>query len=208
MNAKLILQSSLRLLLVWLMLSISILFLSEALIALLLPYLTWCVNLLSNHYTSLLTIVNDGVAAKVQIVATITQAVYISGIPVSPPGVKLTGSINLIHALVPVVILYVILLCWPVRHFKERLLMCILGIPAVLLIMALTVPTLLAGHIEATLLSAAERASGRDLDRPFIMDWVIFVETGGRWLLPLLAAILCILIIRALFHRSSAGGIR
>jgi hypothetical protein len=57
----------------------------------------------------------------------------------------------------------------------------------------LTTPPLLAGKFDLMLADYAARA-GLKYEIPGVVYWMIFCESGGRWLLPLLAATLCIVV--------------
>lgn len=189
---------TLRVLLIWMLVSVVILVLGEKLLALMLPYFSLLMNTWAENYSNVLAITNIDNARMIQVTATITQAVYISDIPVAPPGYQLTAATNMVHSYVPIVILYTALTAWSVNSNGERIYLLLLGIPAILIILGLMVPPLLLGHIESALLNAAQNVSQQSLEPPFIMQWVIFSETGGRWLFPIVGALLCKLVAGAL----------
>lgn len=180
-----------RILFIWIIVSVFFLLTGELLIQALIPYFTWVLNQLSDQYVSTLQIATQDGSKMIQAITTITQEIYIENIPVSPPGVQFKVASNLVHALVPLVILYCILLSWPNIELRERLVLCLIGVPVSIIIITLVVPPLLGGHIEATLLTAAESMAQRKLPTPLIMQWVIFIESGGRWLFPILGAAFC-----------------
>lgn len=113
------------------------------------------------------------------------------GIPVG--SVVETGS-NLDHILVPPVILLAVMLAWPARSWRQRLALFALAAPAAALTIALTTPFLLAGKIEVMLQERAA-AMGIAYPQPFSLHWMIFAEGGGRWLLALLLALLCVILV-------------
>lgn len=190
-SSESILMLTLRVLGIWLLLSLLMLVFGEALLALLLPYFTFLMNLWADSYSSVLTITSIDTARVIQVTSTITQAVYIDTIPVAPPGHQLYAATNVVHSYVPIVILFTALAAWQVRSKQERLYAFMFAVPVLLIILGLMVPPLLLGHIESTLLNAAQNVSERSLTPPYVMQWVIFSETGGRWLFPIVGALLC-----------------
>lgn len=103
---------------------------------------------------------------------------------------RLEASTTLLHNLVPPVLLFTTLAALPARGWRERLLLFALGFPALVVVLALTTPIHLAGLVETSFQDAAGRL---DLARPtpWALRWMLFLEGGGRWLLPLLAALGC-----------------
>lgn len=185
---------SARVLLIWLILSIVVFVLGKHIINPLLPYITYIINTISDTFTCSLSIEKTSESSVIQCLATISKDVYIENIPVAPKGYQLTSYTNLIHSLVPIVILFTVLLSWPRISIKERLFLCLIGVIGVLVIIGTVVPTLLAGHIEHQLLSAAQKQANKLFDAPLVMDLVIFFETGGRWIYPVIVAGMCLLI--------------
>lgn len=191
MSLQAFITLSTRVIITWLVLSLLILFIGEYIISLLIPFIAYVTNLLSSNFDCVVSIVNTQESTIIQCAATLSKDIYIESIPTAPAGYKLTSHTNLIHALVPIVILYTALLSWPQVSIKEKLLLCMLGIIGVLVITVTVVPTLLIGNVEAQLISAAERQAGSSFAKPLVMKLVVFFETGGRWLYPIIFALLC-----------------
>jgi hypothetical protein len=189
-----VLKLSLRVVIIWIVLSILVLLAGEMIVSILLPYFQALMNAFIGSYTSVLNIIDEGNSKMIQTTSTLTQAVYLQGYPVAPEGMELKASTSLAHSYVPIVILYTALLAMPVKNSRERVLLVLLGVPFMLIILGLIVPPLLAGHMASAFLQAAESNAGHRLDVPFVMQWVLFAETGGRWLFPVVAAFLCKLI--------------
>ena len=183
---------STRLLLVWLIVSILFLYIGNGFVSTLFPFLDFFVELYSGSYSSILKIEMSSELPGIHMTSTITDAIYIEKIPVAPPGYKLASQIHVIHALVPVVIFLTIIFSWPARNLMQRLVYTVVSLFGLFLLLALTIPVLLVGHIEMNLMSAARNFSGQELGDPFIIKWMIFLETGGSWLVALLFAMLCI----------------
>ncbi len=188
---KPIVQLVLKLIIVWLLVSICLFNFGEWIIQALLPYLRFCVNLLGHHYTAELSINNSVTGKIISLVATATEDIYRLKIPIAPKGTAFTGQATLLHALVPMVILFTILFSW-VTTRSRFVAQVIVGVPMALLIFTLTTPMLLLSHIEQVFHAAAQNYAGKELPIPVIMDWVVFMEMGGVWLLPIIGAFLCI----------------
>lgn len=64
-------------------------------------------------------------------------------------------------------------------------------LPVAALVLALTTPFHLVGLIELAVQKAA-KANQFPRAAPLTLEWMIFLEGGGRWLLPVVAALLCL----------------
>ena len=195
MDAKILLQFSSRLFIYWLAISLLLFFYGRPVLESLLPVLSASFDYLTDSYNGLLLLGESDEKTKkliVQANVTLIKDVYIQGIPVAPTGYRLASATDFIHNLVPAVIFYTLILSWPMKFLWSRIIALVLSMPLMLLILVATIPTLLAGHIEAQLFQAAQNVAKKQLEEPLIMDWVVFIETGGRWLIPLILALICI----------------
>jgi hypothetical protein len=191
MMANPLIKISARLIIVWLCVSVFFFMFGEWIIEVLLPFLTFVTNLLAENYGAELNIASSDAGKIIEIVATATEDVYRLEVPIAPKGTSITGKATLMHALVPLVILFTILLSWSVE-IKKFLIQVVLGFPVALMILGLTTPMLLNSYIENVFHSAAENYSGKELPLPLMMDWVVVMEMGGVWLLPIIGAFFCI----------------
>ena len=157
--------------------------------SLLSPLVTLIFNGLSDSYHGYIYIDNSSAEIALKVNVTLLESVYIEKIPVAPAGYRLTAGTELVHNLVPLVLFVTGILCWPLPSWRDRGKLLLISIPLLVTLIALTIPTLLLGHVEAVLLNAAQKVADRELNQPFIMDWVVFIETGGRWVLPLVLII-------------------
>ncbi|MCG8668317.1 MAG: hypothetical protein MI867_02805 [Pseudomonadales bacterium] len=189
------LMLALRSFAIWLVVSLAMFIAPTDFFEWLTPFLEWSFNLLANDLQSNFSVTNRDGKLTLQVTAMLLQDLYIETIPVAPAGYRFHAATELIHNLVPVVIMLTGLLSWPLRSLKERLLYLSLGLPALFIVIALTVPTLLLGHVQAIALSAAENMAQIEITKPFIMQWVIFLEVGGRWLLPIVALAICLALL-------------
>jgi hypothetical protein len=104
-----------------------------------------------------------------------------------------TVYVDLVHALIPPVILLTGLLAWPFTGFREILQRTLLGLLGLFLTLCLTTPLYLAGLVETVVtdLAHADGVKTSTYPSPLRM-WMIFTELGGLWLLPIVLATVCI----------------
>lgn len=164
-----------------------------------LPLLQWVANGMSADYQAQLSMSGGGNGTIINIVATLTSNIYQYNYPIAPKGTVLRAAGTLVHALTPLVILFSILIAWP-GSLRAIILRGLLGLPAGLIILTLSLPFLLVGHIEGRLFSALQNIADREMPMPAIMQWVMFMEMGGLWLLPIVCAIGCVAITQHLLN--------
>jgi hypothetical protein len=176
----------------WLALSLLGIFAGHQLITLLLPFFSEIINAMSSDYSHVLGIINHKGETMIEITATIIHPIKATHTLVIPPGKSLTASIHVVHVLVPVVILLTLLVAWPVDRPRARIQLLLLSVPMGFIVLAFTTPSLLTGHIERQIANLIHSVGGT-LDEPFLLDWVVFQEMGGRWLLPIAGAVICVI---------------
>jgi hypothetical protein len=116
-----------------------------------------------------------------------------------PPGTELKTSVHLLHALVPLVIEGAILLAWPIQRWSQRWMLIALGLLTALLVFMVIVPAQLLGKLEISFLDVASTGQN-PRSVPWFVDWMVFCEMGGRWLLAIASAWLCIQVQRRLMQ--------
>lgn len=156
-----------------------------------LPWLQWIANGLGEHQQVQLSMGNGGKHRVINIVATLSADIYQYNYPIAPKGTVLRAAGTLVHALTPLVILFSLLLAWP-GSLRALILRTLLSLPASLIILSLSLPFLLVGHIQSSLFNALQNVAQREMPMPLILHWVMFMEMGGLWLMPLVLAISCI----------------
>lgn len=106
-----------------------------------------------------------------------------------------------VHALVPLSIYLLLVLAWPIAAARREILWRVLGsvvlVPAVV---ALSTPVLLVGLVRSDL---APRALSADSQFLALVQPLAFMELGGSWLLPVLAALVGIWLGRYRAHRAA-----
>lgn len=181
-------------LLAWLMLSCFVLYFGEWLAKLLLPLLKAVMIMMAPDLSPGLNLVKPAQSPlnySIELSAQVLRPVYLNTRYFIPPGTILKSWAQLLYSFVPLVIEGSILLVWPVRHWRQRLLLIGLGLLMAILVIMATLPALLLGNLE---ISFQELAISGDNPRPlsWIVNWMVFCELGGGWLLGIAAAWLCI----------------
>lgn len=192
-----LLKLSFRLLVAWLALSLIGIMIGEQLITLLLPFFSDIINAMSSRYSHALSLTNLNGRAMIEITARLTQAIRATNTLALTPGETVTAAIDVWHVLVPLVILFSLLIALPTRRARESLQRLLLAMPVALIILAFNTPALLAGHIEMQLSRFIQNVGGIPND-PFLIRWVVFMEMGGRWLLPIVGAASCVMMSKGI----------
>ncbi len=172
-----------RLIIVWVCLSMLSLLLGDRLMRPVLPLVSSVISSIQSDYRPKLEI-NKSHPDLIHMQAT-TRHIIPS---IAAIGAKLTAGAHISHALVPWVILFSVLIAWPVECFRQRILLLMLGFLLSMLVVALTIPFQLAGSIEMMFQRYAQQY-GVNREKPFLLTWMLFLEVGGRWLLPIMLAI-------------------
>lgn len=180
-----------RAVLAWLVLSALGWLFGGALLEVLLPALALTVNTLADGYSAALSMDDTGQGKTIHMVGLVTQPIRVSDALTVDPGARLTAGAHLIHALVPVVLLYIPLLAWPVVRPVDRVWLLAAGAPLAFAVLLMTVPFLLVSHIETMLAGYAVR-DGAERLTPWYVYWSMFNESGGRWMIPVALAGVCI----------------
>jgi hypothetical protein len=136
---------------------------------------------------------------SVELSAWVLRPIYLNAGQYIPPGTDLKSSAHLLHVLVPLVIEGTILLVWPVQNWSQRFLLIALGLLTAVLVVTATLPAHLLGKLEIYFQDVA--LTGQNpRPVPWFVDWMVFCEMGGRWLLGIAAAWLCIQLKRGLLR--------
>ncbi|MDR3414865.1 MAG: hypothetical protein P4L83_01650 [Nevskia sp.] len=197
---------SLRMLVAWCVLSAAGFIFVRPITSALLPVMESASNGMQSEFIVDLSLEDAPGGPAIRMECTTRHPVALgSGNVVPAYGVFEGGSVDAVHALVPVVIFLVVIAAWPFAGYRElavRLLGTALPLPV---IVALTTSLLLVERVEVFLNHAATYRTESQfvvMTQPFV-----FMESGGRWLLPLLAAALCVGIGGRLSTRRSSHAI-
>lgn len=178
-------------LLAWLTLSGLVWYVGGGLATLLFPLLKAVISTMMPEISPGLKLVQAQLDYSLELSAWTLRPIYLNADHFIPPGTELKSSVHVLHALVPLVIEGFILLVWPVQRGAQRCLLLALGLlTAVLVIMAI-LPTHFLGQMEISFQDIAVTGSN-PRPVPWLVEWMVFCEIGGRWLLGIMAACLCI----------------
>jgi hypothetical protein len=186
------LKLSLRLLLTWLALSLVGFLYGADIISTLLPFISWAVSLAEPAFSPLASVVTHQGKEIIQLAVTTTKPLEISKSLQIPIGTNISTAGTLVHALVPLVILWTPVIAWPTNSWRERIFLLILALPATVATAALTTSFFLAGRLYI-MFSQMVIQRGDQWEEPPVVSWLLFSEGGGRWLLPIVLAVFCIL---------------
>jgi hypothetical protein len=136
---------------------------------------------------------------SIELSAWVLRPIYVNASQFIPPGTDLKSSVHLLHSFVPLVIEGAILLVWPVQRWSQRLLLIALGLLTGILVVMAILPAQILGNLEISFQDVA--LTGKNpRPVPWFVDWMVFCEMGGRWLLAIAAAWLCIQLQRGLLR--------
>ena len=202
MSRRELLSLTLKGLLAWLVLSGLVLFFGDNLITGLFPLLKAVMISMAPDLSPGLRLVNSAQSQldySIELSAWVLRPIYLNADHFIPPSNVLKSSAHLLHSFVPLVIEGSILLVWPVQHWRQRLLLIGLGLLTAVLVVMVTLPSLLLGKLEISFQDIAESGANPRLV-PWFVDWMVFCELGGRWLLGIVVAWLCIMLQRAILR--------
>ncbi|MEQ1528097.1 MAG: hypothetical protein ABL925_02195 [Methylococcales bacterium] len=178
----------------WLVLSGLIWYLGAWLITALFPVTQSVIMLLAPELSSSLHVIESSPGQLNQFVelsAWTLRPIYLNDNQFIAPQTELKVKANLLHVMVPLVIQGSILLVWPVQRLSQRLLLIALGVLTAILVIMAVLPAQLLGNLEISFQDVA--ITGKNPRAvPGFLDWMVFCELGGRWLLAVASAWLCI----------------
>ena len=157
----------------------------------LLPVFNFIINQASPDYASWLKLVPEQHDFSIQLSAIVLHPIRLGDQQWLTAGQELTAGTHLMHTLVPMVIELSVLLVWPVKVWPERFVLLMLGLVTSIIVLGVTAPFILMGNLEIYLQELAEQAKVKRPE-PWTLTWMIFSEMGGRWILSIIAACLCI----------------
>ena len=100
-------------------------------------------------------------------------------------------TMDVFHVLVPLVLLLAVLAAWPIRSPKDLLVRALCGALALPAVLGLTTALTLAGRFKMWLVEATA-SSPFPVQENWLVQWVLFNELGGRWLIPIAVGIACV----------------
>jgi len=181
-----LLRLSFRGILIWCALSAAGFLLTRPIVETLSPFFEGVVDSMQSDYTAFLSVIDAQGGPKIVMSCTAQRALLLphGGIVPAFASFKCAWT-DAVHALVPIIIFLVVVFGWPTKNRREMLRRILSSAIALPIVLGLTTPLLLIGLANSTLYPESFRADSqlRALLQPFV-----FMELGGRWLLPLVAA--------------------
>jgi hypothetical protein len=182
----------LRALLVWALVCLAILAVQRPLMTVLLPYVDAIIRLLQWDFVPSLRLVEVKGHWIIEMIPFLMRAVPLTDDLALRPFFQLEPFVvNVNHALVPLVLLLAAVGSWPFAHCREALARMLLTVAALPLVLALTLPVLLVGRVQMAIVELALQHSAK-FHEPGLVSLMIFMESGGCWLLPLTLAVACV----------------
>jgi hypothetical protein len=181
---------SLKILLVWTVLSVLAFVFREALGDFLLPFIKFGLFELTQDFSSGLKLQAKEGDYLILLSAWVLRPIPLFAGMTINPGAEMTAGTHLTHTLVPPVITLTLVIAWPCFSLLQRGIACGLGLLISLMIVTVTVPVLLLGNLEMMFQNLAADA-GQVKPISFYLDAMIFLEGGGRWLIALVSALIC-----------------
>jgi hypothetical protein len=184
----------------WLFLSLSVWYFQAWLGKGLCLLSTFPLTLMTTEISPLVKLTQTGADYSLELSAWVLRPIPINADMTIPPGTELKSSTHLLHILVPVIIEWSVLLVWPVQRWTQRLLLIGTGILSAVVLVLATLPATLLGLLEISFQQVAV-LSTEPRPVPWFLDWMIFCELGGAWLLAIIGAWLCIQLQQKLLCR-------
>jgi hypothetical protein len=193
---------SLKIILVWLILSGVGWYFGGWLLKGLFPFIKPVMMTMMPELVTSIKLVSSGKSqldSSIELSAWVLHPIYLNAGHFIPSKTELKSSANLLHTLVPLVIEGTILLVWPVKYWMQRLLLIALGLLMMVLVVLAILPAQLLGILEISFQDVALTGQA-PRTVPWFVDWMIFCEMGGRWLLGIVAAWICVQLQRGLLR--------
>jgi hypothetical protein len=191
MKSVTLLRVSIRAAVAWCVLSIAGFIFVRPIVSTMIPLMETMIDHMQSDYMARLALTEVHGNTELIMSCTATRKLLLPGGRIVPfLGTVDCAYMDAVHALVPIVIFLVAVVGWPTvdsREARRRFLAALLVMPS---IVALSAPTVLVG--------LESMARNPDLFTPtpgsvtaFLQPFA-FLELGGRWVLPLLAAVACV----------------
>lgn len=191
-----------RILGAWLIASLIATTCGEQLLMALEPFFKSIILLVQKDFSPTLEIVNQHGFAVLRLLPLTVRPYQLTPDMHLREGFILEGvTTSVDHAILPLVILSMLLFAWPFRYgFKEMCLRFVFGLVGAIVVMGVTTPLFLAARVQMNTMIFAAQLGGNP-QKPLLIDWMIFTESGGRWLIPIVVGILCVRLSKGILVR-------
>ncbi|WP_148262041.1 hypothetical protein [Methylomonas methanica] len=178
-----LLHSIIRFAIVWTSLAILIFVSKRQYIDLFLPYLTFVIHLIQEDYKATLSLAGNK-GELIQLTAVLNHSVARL-----QQNTVMSTFIDSLHFIMAQALLFSILFSWPVKRFRSRLKLLLLGVPLALILAGLTTPMLLAG-LNETAFQHMDNAYFESSQHSWLLSWMWLVENAGNWFQNVVLALL------------------
>ena len=178
-----------RAILIWLVLSLAGFLGGNGFASMMTPFYEFVTEVASTDYVAAIS-VEERQEDAIVLAATSIRAKQITPSRALPAGTTIASDISVLHTLVPLIIFLTIILCWPIKSWRQCGWIALLAIPSFFCISAITAPIQLLGLLEMGFQNAANQA-GFFREESFALKWMLLTEGGGRWLIPALFGLAC-----------------
>ena len=171
-----------------------------------LPLLTEVVDALDSDFVPHIEIVGDKHKEKLQMSAFIVRNLAVTSKGYIAAG-QTTGVLqaDLHHLLVPCVLAWTFLFAAPVTSILELILRTGAGVVAFFVLLALMTSVQLIGLFDIWVVETTERA-GVSIEAPWALQFLLFSESGGRWLIGIVVGLCCAAAARRLARDGGTTG--
>ena len=191
LNQRELLIFSGKLLLAWTAVTGLVVFAGEFLVTPLMPLLRAVVMSIESGFSPSLQFVPGVGGGKVKLTVWVMQNIPVTTDIVIRKGLELTTASHVLHLLAPVAVLLSILAVWPVQGFRQKVLLCLLGLLFSLGLLLTTAPVLWVALLEMPFQEQALAANAQ-YAAPWFMALMVFSEMGGALLMALCGVFLCV----------------
>lgn len=165
----------------------------RALVETALPILDFIAQAAWPNYVGRFEVVDDAKGSELRFRSTALTNIRVARDAYVPVGARIDpASTSLLHVLVPVVIALAALWAWPVAGGRDRIVRIAATVPLALAALAATAPLSLVALVEIGVRNSLLQ-SGIAAAESWPIGYLVFLETGGRWLIPIVLAALCVL---------------
>jgi hypothetical protein len=176
----------------WLLLCWAGHFFGKQMVLACLPLFEVVIDLVQSDFAPALDVVGFRAGAELRM-----SAILLRNVPLDHTRYLETAShidyttMNVFHVLVPAVLLLGILGAWPIRTVKDLAMRVVFGALALIGVLGMTTAFTLAGRFKIWLVEATI-GSPAPVHEDWLVQWVMFSELGGRWLIPIAIGIACV----------------
>jgi hypothetical protein len=178
---------------VWLLLSLLMWYCGEALGTILFPLFKAVLIFVAPDLAPSLKMVKSAAAHghfSIELTARALRPVYLNASKTIAPGTRLSASLGFFSSIAPMVFSLALLTVWPVQRFVQRLLLMALAVLGSLVEVVAIVPLLLLSLMEISFQEIAVTGVN-PRPPPWFLDWAMFCNSGGNWLLAIVGVLLC-----------------